>query len=323
VFGNDYPIVAGTKHSNCTYAGDELRTCRFDQALSAGGTYAATLNYRLRPDALAPSREHGEVLWLTAAEFEDFVALLDHRGITIGSPGTGGALELAETPGPLRAGRVQADTDPENNWSSLSVDVQGRNGADLAAVGDTLTGAAGAVVTASVGMTNLGPATLHGGRSGEPLTQFDVVVPAGTTAVDVPDDCAPFDGTDTTGEPGTPGAPQYRCPSSTFILVGATQTIDLKLRIDRVISNASGSVRINAPCECSGWRGDTDARNDLARIWLNRSAGGGGGGGGDDDGGLPITGTATTTLVAVGLVLLALGALGLAATRRRRVRFTA
>ena len=81
---------------------------------------------------------------------------------------------------------MQADTDPSNNWSILSVTVTGKNGADLAAIGDTVTGAAGTVVTATIGVQNNGPATLDTGRSGNAATYMLVEVPAGTSTVAVP-----------------------------------------------------------------------------------------------------------------------------------------
>ena len=143
---------------------------------------------------------------MTPAEFEDFSAYLADLGISFGQPGTGGVLELAEAEA-LRSRRVQADTDPSNNWTSVYVQVQGKQFADLAAVGASLTGEQGDVVEAEVGLTNKGPATLDSSRSGDSITRVDVKIPVGTTAVEVPEECVPFDGKDVDGEQPASRAP--------------------------------------------------------------------------------------------------------------------
>lgn len=316
VFFNDYGIRATDRHSNCTYEGEELRTCTFDQTFAAGVEYDGELAYRLGEDTYAPGAQAGEVIWLTVAEFEDFAAYLDSLGVSIGSAGSGDALSLAEA-GTLRANGVQADVDPSNNWSTLLVNVKGNNGVDLAAVGDELTGAAGATVTATVGLVNNGPATADSSRSGGPVTNVEVRVPAGTTAVEVPDNCVPFKGAEDDGEAGQPGKSLYRCWASSLVKAGDGELMDFELRIDKVIANAAGLVTVNAKCLCEGRQEDLDASNDVAKILINPSGGAGGGGG------LPITGAPTVSLIVVGTLLLLGGAVGFLAARRRRVRFTA
>ena len=93
------------------------------------------------------------------------------------------------------------------------------------------------------------------------------------------------------------------------------------LRIDEVMPNATGTVTINAKCECEGIAGDLDPSNDVAKIVINPTGGTGGGEG--DDPGLPLTGAATTSLIAVGVALVLAGAVGFVVARRRRVRFVA
>jgi LPXTG-motif cell wall-anchored protein len=321
VFHNDHALQVDKdkRYSNCTYEGTSLRTCRFDTTVEPGSTYRAALAYRLGRDTYAPGSQVGQLSWLTPAEFEDFTAYLDSRGISVGTPGTGGELSLKKVADAPRAARgVQADVDPTNNWSNLEVRVTGRNGADLVAVGDTVAGAAGDVVTATVGLRNDGPATLDFGRSGEPVTRIRITVPAGTTAVAVPEACAPMNGEDIDWDhAGKPGAGAYWCSSDWFVAAGETQTVEIGLRIDTVVPDAAGTVKINGPCSCPIFTDDLDPANDTAQLVVNPAGGAGGGGG------LPVTGTVTASLVAAGVLLLAGGVAGFVIARRRRVRFVA
>lgn len=318
VFFNDYAIRATERFSNCTYTGDQLRSCRFDQPLAAGHGYTAELPYTLRADTWAPGHEYGEISWMTGAEFEDYVAYLTSQGADLGEPGDGGVLTLAEVEG-FQAQDAQADTDPYNNSASVIVVVTGENRADLAALGDTVAGAAGELVTVTPGLVNEGPAVVDQRRSGSPVTNIRVTVPTGTTAVAVPDNCVPVDGD---GGPngdlaGEPGARTYQCYSTPFIAVHERQTLEFTLRIDEVIADAAGSVEINIECQCEGMQDDLDDSNDLAQILVNPSDGSGGAGGGAGGDSLPITGARTGSVVGVGLLLLAAGVLSRVLARRR------
>jgi len=314
VFFNDYAIRAGKKFSNCTYVGDELRSCRFDTDLEPGGAYTAALPYRLGADAAAPGGAYGEMGWMTPAEFENFRTYLDSRGVSIGQPGTDGELTLSSTMGTL----AQVDTDPTNNWSYLEVTVTGENGADLAAIGDTVSGEAGDTVTATVGFQNNGPATIDATRSGSSITRLDLTVPAGTTAVEVPADCVPMNGDEVDWEhPGKTGAAAYRCYAGSFVAAGEKQTVDFALRIDKVINNATGTVRINAKCQCEGWDKDLDPANDLAKLMVNPTDDGG------EGGMLPVTGSSAGIIAGAGALLLTAGGVSFVIARRRRMRFVA
>ncbi|MEU5530213.1 LPXTG cell wall anchor domain-containing protein [Micromonospora chersina] len=331
VFDQDYGIRTSKHYSNCTYADDWLRTCRFDDLTVAGGeTFAATIPYVLAKDTYAPGAEYGYHYWMTVSEFDDFAAYLDSRDISMGEPGTDEALVLTKQ-ATAQAQSFQADPNPENNWSGMEVKVTGKNGVDLAAIGDELTGKAGDVVTATVGVRNNGPAVLDFGRIGSPVTTIDVTVPTGTTAVQVPDNCVPMKGDDADWEePGKPGAKAYRCFPDIFIGVGEEQTVEIGLRIDKLVPNATGTVTINAKCQCEGFQDDTNPANDKAKLVVNAAPGGGapgtpgdGGQGGGDGGTLPITGANTALIAGVGALLLAAGAAGYVVSRRRRTRFVA
>ncbi|GIJ33964.1 LPXTG cell wall anchor domain-containing protein [Micromonospora sediminimaris] len=323
VFYNDYGIQADKQYANCTYEGSWLRTCHFDRALEPRTSYVATLPYRIAKDAFAPGFDYGEILWLTPAEFEDYEAYVKSRGATIGKPGTGGELLLDEAGPSIAARSFQADTQPDNNWSSLGVTVTGKNSTDLEAVGDEVSGAKGDEVVATVGFRNNGPATLDYGRSGSSVTNMQVEIPTGTSAVKVPDNCSPVRGENEWGEPGEPGASLYRCYTSWFIKAGDAETMEFGLRIDKVVPNATGEVKVNVACQCDGgFYADLKPANDAAKLVVNPSGGQGGDGGGDG-GELPITGANTALIAGVGGVLLAAGVAGFVLARRRRTHFTA
>ncbi|MEV4117552.1 LPXTG cell wall anchor domain-containing protein [Micromonospora sp. NPDC049645] len=324
VFDLDYAIRPETQYSNCTYEDGHLRTCTFSEVTAAGEARSVPLPYTLGKDTYAPGREYGYYNWMTVAEFEDFSAYLEAGGISAGQPGNGPVLSLPKAPSKVAALGFQADTDPMNNWSGMTVEVTGKNGTDLVAVGDQLTGKAGDVVTATLGVRNDGPAALDFGRMGSPVTKIDIAVPEGTTAVEVPDFCAPLNGDEQDWEnAGTPGAKLYRCYPDIFIGVGEEQTVDIDFRIDKVIANAAGTVTINAKCECEGFTEDLKPANDVAKILVN-AAGGTGGGGGDEDGGsLPITGQSTGLIAGLGALLLVAGVGGYLVAKRRRTRFVA
>ena len=324
VFYNDYGMNAAKHYSNCTYVGDELRTCRFDEELSAGSTFGATLPYALGADTMAPGNRYGEIIWMTPDEFEDFENYLGNYDVTIGKPGTDGKLTLAEAAGRAAARGFQADPRPENNASYLQVKVTGNNSTDLEALGASVTGKAGATVKATVGLRNNGPATLDYSRSGSSVTYLTFDVPKGTTTTAVPENCFPVKG-DEWGEPGKPGARHYRCYFDSFLKAGDTVKLDFGLKIDKVIANDTGLVKINVPCECDGgFYRDLKPANDTAKVVVNAAPGGGDGGQGGGDGGtLPITGSSTGLIAGLGALLLAAGAVGYVLTRRRKTRFVA
>ncbi|MEQ4300743.1 LPXTG cell wall anchor domain-containing protein [Plantactinospora sp. B6F1] len=318
LFYNDYDFHATTRFKNCTYADEDLLTCRFDTTLAPGNTYSATLPYRIGADAEAPGGAYGEIRWMTITEYEDYLAELSRSGgVDLGRPGTDGELKLVQTGGARAQGR-QADVDPNNNWSSVDIKITGKNPADLSAIGATLTGEAGDVVTAKLGLRNEGPATIDVHRGGGPFTNAYVTIPTGTTAVDVPENCAPRKGDRSDWrESGKPGAAAYHCWTSSFIKVGDRELFEFKLRIDEVVEDATGRIEINVDCPCDGRQEDPDGSNDAAQILVNPTDGAGGGGG------LPVTGASTGIVAGAGVLLLVAGVFGFVLARRRRTRFLA
>ncbi|RLP89254.1 LPXTG cell wall anchor domain-containing protein [Micromonospora sp. CV4] len=321
VFFNDYGIQADKRYSNCTYVDNSLRSCTFDQELAKGASYSTPLEYRIAKDAYAPGFEYGEHNWMTIAEYEDFRSYLETNGFSLGKPGDGDVLTLSEAGKSARG--VQADKNPDNNWSHVEVTVTGKNGTDLAAIGDDVKGAAGAKVTATVGFRNNGPATLDYTRGNSSVTHMTVGIPTGVTVVEAPETCAPVEG-DQYGELGEAGGRQYRCIPSPFIKAGDEEKVTFGLRIDKVIPDAAGTVKVNVPCECDGgFYADLKPANDTAKILVNATGGDGGQGGGDDDGGLPVTGQSTGLIAGLGALLLAAGVGGYLVAKRRRTRFVA
>ncbi|WP_018217906.1 LPXTG cell wall anchor domain-containing protein [Salinispora vitiensis] len=321
-FYNDYAVRADKRYSNCNYDGDDLLFCRFDEALTPGATYSTALTHVLRADTFAPTLVATGFHWRTPAEFEDHEAYLKDLGVSLGEPGSGEKLTLTEQSRTQSAREPQADTDPFNNGSNVFISTTGSNSTDLEAIGTELSGEKDAEIQATFGFRNNGPAALDYGRVGAPATYLNVDIPQGTTAVEVPDTCAPLDG-DQVGDWGKPGAAKYRCNTSYLSKVGEEQTFELTLRIDEVIADAAGAVQVNAPCECDGgFDDDLKPANDEAAILINATGDTGGGGGGADPS-LPITGDSTLRVAGLGGLLLAIGAAGFLIARRRRNSFVA
>ncbi|MBQ1074235.1 LPXTG cell wall anchor domain-containing protein [Micromonospora sp. C31] len=324
VFDHDYAIRADKRHSNCTYEDGRLRTCRFSDTVAPGATHSGSLAYRLGEDTYAPGKDYGYYNWMTVAEFEDFSKYLAANGHSVGEPGDGEPLSLSAPN--VRARSSQVDVNPENNWSGMEVTATGKNGTDLGAIGDSVKGKAGEQVTATVGFRNNGPATLDYSRGGSSVTYLEVAVPEGTTVVGAPDDCMPVQGDDH-GDPGEAGGRTYFCYAPPFVKAGDAETFEFKLRIDKVVADATGTVDINIPCQCDGgFSDDLKPANDTAKLLVNAIGGqggdGGGNGGGDGDGGtLPITGGSTGLIAGIGGLLLVAGVGGYVVTKRRRTRF--
>lgn len=314
LFENDEELVPGKRYSNCRYTGDDLRSCTFDQPLSPGATYQGAFAFVLDPGNVAPSEEAASARWLTNAEYEDLVAYLGDRGISPGDQGTEGELALSAVVSAQARG-VQADIDPFDNSTLLEISVTGQRGADLAAVGDTASGAAGDSVRVEVGVANEGPADVDTNDSAEPVTSVRVAVPTGTTAVGVPEECFPVkDGDMDPDHPGEAGARDYLCFPGFSLAAGESDLVTFELRIDEVLTDAAGTVTINGK-DAPTFERDLDPSNDTAKILINSSGGGGGG--------LPVTGAATGAVAAAGGLLVAAGVAGFVMARRRRLRFIA
>lgn len=311
MFYNDYGFQPRSSYSNCFYRDGEVTACRFDQSFAPGASLRGVMPFKLGADTYAPGGAYGELEWVTSAELEDLQSLLRQDGRSLGRPGSGQVLKLSQV---ASASSLQADTNPDNNWSHWDVRATGKNGADLVALGSRLTGAVGDVVTAKIGVRNDGPATLDFGRAGDAVAHVEVKLPKGTELVSAPEGCS------------RDGA-VYSCYGGWFLKVGTSETYEFKLRVTKVVPDAKGEVVVNAPCECSQFSNDADPANNTSAIVLNGTGGsgdsGGSGAGGGQGGGLPVTGPVAGAFGGAGLVLLVAGGAGVVIARRRRTRFVA
>jgi hypothetical protein len=264
-----------TKYRNCTYDGDILRTCRFDRRLRAKRTYGTTLPAKVLRDVYSPGSIWQSVTWSTAAEFDALVrSKEDEYGIKRGVPGKGGLLKLGLAP--TTAAKPQTDVRPDNDNGGPEVELSQNNGADLQALGSRVTGVTGAVVAVTVGARNNGPAVVGDHQYDEREWLFvTVTVPPGTTAVTVDRRCMPSDGKhidwDTIWEHGgEPGAPAYICVTAGgedgSFDVGESDTAWLDLRIDTVITGASGRVALDVDPR---WGNDPKRANNTAALVVN------------------------------------------------------
>ncbi|MGW3621673.1 LPXTG cell wall anchor domain-containing protein [Micromonospora arida] len=320
VFDLAYSIRTRDRFSNCRYSDDHLVSCEFDEEIPVGTGLATTLNLELAKDTYAPTNQSGYAQFMTTADFEDLTRVREAVGARAATPGAGPKLTLAKAPGATRQAD-QTDVGPGNDYTGWTIKATGTNGTDLAAIGTTLKGTAGAVVTATVGFRNNGPATLDRTNGDfEAATHTDVELPPGTTAVEVPGNCWLRQDTTRT----------YLCASEMLLVAGQAYTMKFRLRIDKVIPNARGAVRVNAPCECpagGGFQDDIKPANDRATIVVNAAQGGGGQGDGDGGGGgggsLPITGAPANLIAGIGALLLVTGVGSYLLARRRDTRFGA
>ncbi|WP_229398945.1 LPXTG cell wall anchor domain-containing protein [Micromonospora okii] len=300
------------RFSNCRYAEDRLVSCEFDEEIPAGGALTSTLNFQLGKDTMAPTTQSANARFLTKADLEDLIGKTGDAAARAAKPGTGPRLTLRTAPKMMRQAD-QTDVNPGNDYTNWSVKVTGKNGTDLVAIGATVKGKVGDVVTATVGFRNAGPATLDRTNGDyEDATQTRVELPPGTTAVGVPENCGQQDS----------GSRWYLCGPGMVLVAGETYTQEFRLRIDKVVPNAKGLVWVNGRCDCPAefpWTGDIKPSNDKAALLVNPSDGGGAG----DGDSLPITGSPTTLTVGVGSLLLVAGAGGYLVARRRRTHFVA
>jgi hypothetical protein len=348
VFETSRPYESTRQFRNCRYDRGRLRACSFAERLQPGRTYRAMMPSRLRADTFAPGEYEADADWMTRDEFADLDRFLTAGNYTgLGRPGSGGVLTLT----PVATAAGQADPQSWGNRQRSILRATGSNDVDLVAVGAHASGDVGAVVDIRLGVRNEGPATLDT-QSLLTALFYTVNVPAGSTAVTVPESCYPQESTDGTihigDDGGQPGRSTYWCHFRDTLLPGKTGYLALKLRITEKIPRATALVQVgrNAPGVPNTFKGDASKSNNVSAIVLNDPArpgetpGGGnppGGGNGDgagddgagDDGGeggggpLPITGPRAAQVGGAGILLLLAGAASIVLARRRRTHFRA
>ncbi|MEU6813580.1 hypothetical protein [Streptomyces sp. NPDC046860] len=190
----------------------------------------------------------------------DGTALAERWGVTVSAErpsypelshshrGDGPRLNLSERPsGP---GLLQR--------GGASASVQADNTLDLQVLGTSVDGKAGQVVRAKLGVRNNGAAVFRqwygSDRGDDPGVIVQVTVPAGTTAVDVPERCKAM---------GESGAQVYWCyqdVDDTWFEVGQLTSYDFGLRIDKPSALAPGSVKLTRP------ESDDNSKNNTAAV---------------------------------------------------------
>jgi hypothetical protein len=333
MLGWDSSLLAGEGFSNCRYG--ILTVCTFDDKLTTGTTYELSTPMRLKipSDAAAGSRASAIGGWYTRSDFQELleVAPDGDDAEVLGPKGTGGPVGLRAVPAGQKARATQVDTNLANNVLSSEVVVTGGTKPDEAAVGATVTGAAGDKVPAKLGFVNNGPGTLYHWSfdNTDPATQ--ILVPAGLRAVQADERCIamPSDASTEPGDdedlilPSEPSEDEEVTDASAYLCfteggktkAHASTLFDFTFQLRSGASAAPGQVRINEDLFGDGETLDRDASNDTAKIVVDVTGGGGGG--------LPVTGANAGLLGAGGAALAFMGTLGLLLLRRRRTRFTA
>ncbi|MDD1063154.1 hypothetical protein NMG29_34035 [Streptomyces cocklensis] len=168
----------------------------------------------------------------------------------------------------------------------VKVDVD--NTAELSLSVPQLRGKKGAVVDAVVSVANQGPADYVDAWNENPIGRVDFRPPPGTTVVDPYEGCSVFDANGKRLDWGVPGA-RYSCPLGFYFLSGRSQDVHFKLRIDKVVPNATGSASVTAKAY------DKNTANNSAKVVLNATSGGTATGGGTSGGGHGSSGGGSAT----------------------------
>lgn len=239
-------------HSNCHYSDspDVGAWCRFDTPVAPGSAYETDTPLRYTAAADTMYGYNTYVVWPVGGTAPDSFDPSDF-------PRTG-------TGAPLGLRSVAAGSGFTGSGYGTFATTQH---ADYQALGATVEGKVGETVSITVGVRNTGP-----GRMGFQWTDADnsgtfvVTPPAGTTITGAP-------GPGEQGDPGplwncTPrkaGAKSYTCDiGSTDFRPGDSVTQEFRVRIDRVVPGAQGSVR--AVANPAYPNRDDDAANDTAAI---------------------------------------------------------
>ncbi|MER5274773.1 hypothetical protein ABT025_03320 [Streptomyces sp. NPDC002809] len=227
--------------------------CEFDQTVSPGVVYAPEgLKLKVQDNALndelAVRVSRSRIQTGTGEE---------------GSPdqGTGPAVKLVERPGETPA--APGSTEPY--WGKTKVTAEST--ADFQVTGAHLKGKVGDTVPLTVKFTNAGPGWVAG-EPYESVTNVHIKMPAGTTVTG-------------THSCRSEGQGTYVCgTSSSFIRANSENTYKFKLKIDKAVPGAKGSVALEKKPRSF----DPVKSNDTADILLDVDGAGTTGGGGSTSG---------------------------------------
>ncbi|MFD3520144.1 hypothetical protein [Streptomyces sp. NPDC058653] len=212
--------------------------CRFDQTVGSGAGYA--------PEKPLPikvlDRALNDDLRVTVGVGEP----VPDENATSPVPGTAPPVKLVE--------RQPAG---EATKEAVDVPVTSVNTADYEVTGAALKGAVGDTVTLKVSFANAGPAWVLT-REGDPLVQVLITPPAGTSSLKPHGYCQPK-------------GKAYACGTGQrWVDEGGGETYTFKLRIDKKVPGAKGSVALSTDERPF----DPDKTNDRADITLDVTGGG-------------------------------------------------
>ncbi|MFD5873087.1 hypothetical protein [Streptomyces sp. NPDC060322] len=241
--GLDYAQIPANCQAHQVTAYDEMTAktnvvCEFDQAVEPGAAYAPEkpLTIKTLPRAL------NDVLRVSVW---DYAPGLDDAA-TPPVAGTAPAVKLVES---------QAGGQAEEE--AVDVPVTSVNTADFQVEGAALAGSPGDTVTLTTRFTNAGPAWVLTDE-GDPLPKVLITPPAGTSVVKADGFCEP-------------AGKAYECGTSQrWVDEGKGETYTFKLKIDKRVEGAKGSVTLNPDARPF----DPDKSNDQADITLDVRSGG-------------------------------------------------
>ncbi|MEV8426084.1 LPXTG cell wall anchor domain-containing protein [Streptomyces niveus] len=308
--GLDYAEIPSNCEAHQVPSYDEMTeksnvVCAFDQALQPGVLYEPKKPFAIK----ALDRALNDDLRMTV---RDYYPDLDEAASTPVA-GTAPAVELVE-----RAAGGEATKD------FVDISVSAVNKADYEVTGADLRGAVGDTVTLKAKFKNAGPAWVLT-REGDPLVEVLITPPAGTSVVKPDGFC------EAKGKALSCGTSQR------WVDEGGGETYTIKLKIDKEVAGAKGSVALSTDDRPF----DPDKTNDRAEISLDVTGGGSTGspgptdstGGSSSSGGndpttnnahLAETGSSSPALpLALGAAAaVAVGAGSIFAVRRRRAQHT-
>ncbi|MER5217039.1 hypothetical protein ABT063_42560 [Streptomyces sp. NPDC002838] len=247
------------RHSNCEYherATGTSALCVLDEPVAPGQQYALETELGVGRKALYERFDH------SVQPYSD-EALEAARGSATYTKGTGPELNLR----PVAAARGAAE-DPDLDMSDnyRTVILEARNTADLKLTGSKVLGAAGDTVTARMTVYNRGPAWVASLGAGAAVATVRFQAPEGTTVVGLPeDDCW-------TLPPSPEGQPAttYFCATPIWLHDKASHTMEVQLRIDRVVRGARAAIAtVNDHPELDIRKFDPNLRNNSAAIVVN------------------------------------------------------
>ncbi|NUP24624.1 MAG: hypothetical protein HOZ81_52945 [Streptomyces sp.] len=264
-----YELTHGLRHadlpSNClvwdVWGFDEIpegtrAVCEFDQTVEPGVVYAPERT--LAVDALDSALY--DTVYVAVSAYNNAPG---DEASSEPVQGTAPAVKLVQRPEATPAAPGSAE---HEDWDAQRVPLTAANTADFQVTGAQLKGRVGDTVDLKLKFTNAGPAWVRSsGGVGVPLLHVLVKMPAGTTVAKGNGYCDKV------------ASRTYECGiSQNWVNEGDGETYTFKLKIDKAVSGAKGSVALDDQARPF----DKNKANDKAAITLDATGTGSTGGGG-------------------------------------------